>query len=129
MASTLGKSQLAALRKQLDEERRRLLRDTHSLEEQRANSEGRSELRDPGSHQADVATEAYEDELADSLSAGAQDRLMEIEAAIARLDDGEFGMCVDCGTEIPLARLEARPWAARCIACQERLEHDVAKAA
>lgn len=45
--------------------------------------------------------------------------LREIGAARERMDAGTYGTCVDCGTDIPVARLEAQPWAARCVACQE----------
>jgi RNA polymerase-binding protein DksA len=48
--------------------------------------------------------------------------LAELDAALARLDDGRFGLCVDCGAEIPIARLLAYPPAARCKSCQEALE-------
>jgi len=48
--------------------------------------------------------------------------LSEIEAALARLADGTYGTCVECAAPIPFARLHANPSAARCIACQERLE-------
>src|SRR3954447_11098668 len=40
--------------------------------------------------------------------------LNDIDDALARLDAGTFGTCVDCGTEIPADRLEALPWARRC---------------
>lgn len=43
-------------------------------------------------------------------------------AALARLDSGDYGVCVDCGREIPEARLEAMPFALRCIDCQSRRE-------
>lgn len=46
--------------------------------------------------------------------------LAEIDAALARLDEGGYGVCVDCGAGIPVARLQARPAAKRCIACAER---------
>ena len=48
--------------------------------------------------------------------------LAEVEAALTRVADGSYGTCVECGEPIPLARLAANPSAARCIACQERLE-------
>ena len=48
--------------------------------------------------------------------------LRELEAARERLDAGEFGICVDCGVDIPRERLEAMPSAARCIDCQARYE-------
>jgi DnaK suppressor protein len=40
-----------------------------------------------------------------------------LKAALARLDDGEFGYCEDCGEEIAVKRLELDPTAARCISC------------
>ena len=48
--------------------------------------------------------------------------LQEVDAALARLDDGTYGACLECGAPIPSARLDAYPMAARCIACQELLE-------
>lgn len=47
-------------------------------------------------------------------------RLAAIEAALKRIDRGDYGRCVDCGQDIPDRRLAAIPWAARCIACEER---------
>jgi RNA polymerase-binding transcription factor DksA len=48
--------------------------------------------------------------------------LREVEAALARLHQAEFGVCVACGTDIPYARLQANPSAMRCIACQAAAE-------
>jgi RNA polymerase-binding transcription factor DksA len=48
--------------------------------------------------------------------------LRTLEAALKRVSDGSYGLCVDCGGDIPLARLHAQPGAARCLACQERHE-------
>ncbi len=45
-----------------------------------------------------------------------------VNAALARIEAGSYGLCTDCGVEIPLARLHAAPEAARCIHCQEKLE-------
>jgi DnaK suppressor protein len=42
--------------------------------------------------------------------------------ALARLDSGDYGTCVDCSQDIPPARLLAQPFAIRCIPCQERRE-------
>jgi DnaK suppressor protein len=51
-------------------------------------------------------------------------KLKLIDAALERLDRGEFGICEECGEAIPLKRLEAIPWAACCVPCQERLGDD-----
>ena len=46
-----------------------------------------------------------------------------IQAALARIDAGTYGICEACGETISAARLAAMPMARRCVACQERLEH------
>jgi RNA polymerase-binding protein DksA len=51
------------------------------------------------------------------------EELRAVQAAIARLRRGEYGVCQACGNEIPAARLEAVPEAALCVECQARAEH------
>jgi DnaK suppressor protein len=48
--------------------------------------------------------------------------LKNVEAAIARIGEGTFGICVRCGEEIPEKRLRAIPWAAYCIPCQKIID-------
>ena len=48
--------------------------------------------------------------------------LEEVDAALQRLSDGSFGVCSDCGSAIPIARLRAYPIAMRCVDCQSRFE-------
>ena len=50
------------------------------------------------------------------------DELRRIDTALARLSEGSYGSCEDCGQRIPEARLEAEPTALRCIRCQELYE-------
>ena len=45
--------------------------------------------------------------------------LMQIDAALKRIDDGEFGTCLECDEPISPKRLAAVPWAAYCLRCQE----------
>ena len=45
--------------------------------------------------------------------------LMQIGAALKRIEDGEFGICLDCEEPIWPKRLAAVPWAAYCLRCQE----------
>jgi DnaK suppressor protein len=45
--------------------------------------------------------------------------LREVKAALQRIHDGSFGICVDCEEAISPKRLAAVPWALRCIKCQE----------
>lgn len=45
-----------------------------------------------------------------------------ISAALRRMRDGSYGVCVDCESDIAFARLKAEPWALRCVDCESRRE-------
>jgi DnaK suppressor protein len=47
--------------------------------------------------------------------------LVEIDSALIRMKKGEYGICDVCGETIAKARLDALPWARRCIRCAERV--------
>jgi DnaK suppressor protein len=59
-----------------------------------------------------------------ALCMGERDRLLigEIHAALARVEDGEYGVCQECGEEIGLARLRAQPTATLCVHCKSMIE-------
>ncbi len=48
--------------------------------------------------------------------------LDEVQGALTRLDQGDYGQCTDCGEDIGAERLQAVPWTAHCLACQNRAE-------
>ncbi len=50
--------------------------------------------------------------------------LRQVRAALRRIHDGSFGTCIECEWEISPKRLEAVPWAPRCIRCQDAAERD-----
>jgi DnaK suppressor protein len=50
--------------------------------------------------------------------------LKKIDEALERIVDGSFGDCIDCGDEIEIRRLEARPTATHCLSCKEAQEHE-----
>lgn len=52
----------------------------------------------------------------------ARQHLDEVDAALERVDKGTYGVCESCGRDIPPARLEARPFARRCVTCAAREE-------
>ena len=73
----------------------------------------------------DSADEAVADLLSDLDAAEITrdlNEIRELEAARARLAAGTYGQCVDCQTDIPVARLRAQPAALRCVAHQEVYE-------
>ncbi|MGF1446379.1 MAG: TraR/DksA family transcriptional regulator [Pikeienuella sp.] len=65
----------------------------------------------------DRASEREGDEVLEDLGTAGLAELRAIEAALKRIEEGEFGYCVACGEEIPAARLDAVPHAARCVRC------------
>ena len=81
-----------------------------------------SELSHVDQHPGDVASELTDADNQNAVLENSAQQRAEVEAALARLDDGTFGTCVDCGKPIPDARLEVRPEAARCVTDQEKFE-------
>ena len=73
-------------------------------------------------HIAELASEAFEQELSIDLMGRAQDELQEIQAALERIDYRAYGLCADCGQAIPAVRLQAMPMAQFCIDCKSKLE-------
>ena len=53
--------------------------------------------------------------------------LRAIEQALQRLDEGSFGICAECDTQIHTKRLQAVPWAALCLSCQEAKDAEDAR--
>jgi DnaK suppressor protein len=67
---------------------------------------------------ADVGTSISESERAEAVLVQARGQLAEVRSALARLEQGTYGVCTDCGKGVPEGRLEAKPEAARCVNCQ-----------
>jgi RNA polymerase-binding protein DksA len=65
----------------------------------------------------DRATEREEDEVLEGLGSSGLAELRQIDAALARIEKGDYGTCVNCGQPIPEKRLEIIPHAARCARC------------
>jgi RNA polymerase-binding protein DksA len=74
-----------------------------------------------GSHLADSATETLDREIEQTLEGNAEHLLASIDAALARIEEGTYGRCERCGDPIGDERLDALPYATRCIECK-RLE-------
>lgn len=70
----------------------------------------------------DQASNERDRELLLLLSDREREKIRNIEEALARLDEGEYGICEDCEEEIPLGRLKAMPFARLCVKCKADLE-------
>ncbi|MGA0239373.1 MAG: TraR/DksA family transcriptional regulator [Acidimicrobiales bacterium] len=119
--SPFGKKFVSQMETRLLEERAKYL---HSEENYRAEADALIEGREPGDVQFDEEsgegdTLAVERERDLALSAQARQAVEQIDAALARIKAGTYGICTASGLAIPQERLKAIPWAA------ERVEYKV----
>jgi len=110
-------SKFSAIRKQLLQQREELLADAESTINSKLVSEKES-FPDP----TDQATAELDSNFQLRLRGREQKLLKKIDEAIARIDDGSYGVCESCGGEIGVKRLEARPVTTLCIACKTEQE-------
>ena len=75
-----------------------------------------------GGDVVDAALDAAQDEISSKLAEVESRELAQIEGAIERMREGTYGQCVVCNGKIPLARLNALPYAVACIECQRAAE-------
>ena len=74
------------------------------------------------SHSGDSAEQAQErenDEVVDAIGNETAQSIRILQAALARIEDGTYGLCESCGEEIGEGRLTAIPEATRCVNCAE----------
>lgn len=77
-----------------------------------------SETPDP----VDLAVRNYSKNVMLAVSENESRQLTLVDEALVRIDDGEYGECLNCQKKITPKRLEAIPWARYCIECQELVE-------
>lgn len=70
----------------------------------------------------DAALDSAQDEISSQLAEVESRELASIENALERMRDGDYGSCEGCNEPIPLARLQALPYATTCIKCQREME-------
>ena len=117
-----GQSERYAELKQILEERRReilsevqeKMRDVRAVG---ASGEGQGVLDAAETSEADI-----QDDIEFALIQMKSETLHKIEEALARLDEGTYGNCFECGDEISERRLRALPFAVRCKDCEEARE-------
>ena len=78
-----------------------------------------------GSGETEHISSGIEQGVQAALDARAFARLADIDDALRRLDEGGYGQCEQCGSDIPVARLEAIPHARLCLACQHDQDVDL----
>lgn len=113
---------LNKIRAALEAKREEVRNNLAGLTEAEPTPVGAIEASDGPQDFEDIAVDFLETQQEQSIQVNEQALLTEIEQALERLDNGTYGKCVVCGEPIPEKRLEAIPWAARCVKDEEQLE-------
>ncbi len=118
----LSQKEILQLQKMLLEEKQRLLRQGNYIQEVMDIPTNSGELSFHRTHMADQGTENFQREFASQLRSIEYHSLREIDDALARIDQGTYGLCEKCGEPIPFARLEVVPYARVCMKCFQTQE-------
>ncbi len=115
----MEKKQLEECRKRLLEEKAKILERYLAKEETQQRLE--EESKEPRDWE-DIGQMTYTEELLDNLSQIEINTLKEIDLALKKIENGSYGICENCGVEIPFERLCAIPWTRYCAGCAEEAE-------
>jgi DnaK suppressor protein len=125
--AALTQSQLDQLTRKLKERYQALLRE---VREELDNSGNQHRIDLLNNEPGDTGDESLANALADfnlTILDRHIDEIRDIEAALQRVKNGEYGVCIDCGDDVDFTRLQAYPTAKRCIVCQEQREKQYAQ--
>ena len=115
----------AKARKRLEEERARLEGIRDGLLREEADAEASAELSNVDQHPGDLGSDTFEHEKNQSLLEQVSDELLQIDAAVQRLERGTYGTCQACGRPIGAERLDAQPATRFCVDDQAKAERDL----
>lgn len=115
----LKKTDIARFKKRLEELQSQL---TQSLKGSTAEVKKPDEATGYSQHQADQGTDDFDRTISLEVTSREYGILRQIERALEKIDENTYGICDISGDEIPLARLEAVPYATMTVKSQEQLE-------
>ncbi len=121
----MKKAEMKVYREKLLALRARLRGDVNQMADAALNksrSEANGDLSSMPIHMADIGSDNFEQEFTLSLMESEGGTLEQIESALERIEDGDYGECEECGVRIPKTRLNALPYATMCVKCASRLE-------
>jgi DnaK suppressor protein len=110
------------IKKRLEEKRTELRTQMGDLDQAYPTPVDTTEISEGPQEFEETATDFQEMQQEQSILVNEQALLTEVEEALKRIEDGTYGRCVVCGQPIPEKRLEAIPWAARCVKDEQALE-------
>ena len=115
----LTKTDIARFKKRLEEMRDQM---THLIRDTTEDVRSTDEVKGYSQHQADEGTDDFIRTVNLEVTSQEVGVLRQIEHALEKIEDGTYGICDVTGEEIPLARLEALPYATMTVKAQEKFE-------
>ncbi len=115
----LDKKMIAKFKKILLKQREEIVSGVKQMVES-SKEMGQDGIQDIG----DEAANIYNKQVLLSLNENERLRLLEVDEALDRIENGTYGICEECGGPISLKRLEVRPVAKYCVPCLTRLEKE-----
>ena len=124
MARKLSQNTINKFKKRLEAEREQLLSmlEQHQEEREKVRLSEASAERSPDPTSADGGSMAFELEKELTLDENTKHLLNQVEHALVLIKKKKYGNCENCGEPIPVARLEALPYATLCKECAELLD-------
>ena len=122
-AAKLPKKELEKYRRLLQEKKTTLLAELAKTKhaEEETTEESTQDI-------ADRAVSSYTREFLYSLNDTERSTIQQIDQALSRIEDGTYGLCLNCGTPMNERRLLAIPWSRHCLECQELAEKGLLEA-
>jgi len=115
----MRKAALKTAKTRLDEMRKVILREIKDDLRQ-----GREGAKEDGMDTYDLASEERDREISFILGDREREKLQSIETALARIEEGTYGICENCESDIAPGRLDAMPFSRLCVSCQAEQEKE-----
>ncbi len=113
----MEEEELAEIRAHLLQVRNEVL-----AESERAYAASQSLGKDGVPDIGDMSSNSYNQEVLMNLSETQRSRVRDIDAALERMDEGVYGLCIRCEEEIAARRMEVRPFSRYCVDCKAEVE-------
>jgi DnaK suppressor protein len=110
---------LAVMRKRLEEKQAEIQQHIATLTGSPAPPEDATQASYDVEEPEEEAVDLEETDVDQAVLDNEKTLLAEVQQALARIDNGTYGICTNCGQPIPEKRLEAIPWATLCVTCED----------
>jgi RNA polymerase-binding transcription factor len=106
------------MRKRLEEKQAELQQHIATLTGSPTQSEDTIQVSDGVEEPEEESVDLQETDMEQAILDNERTLLAEVQQALARIENGTYGICSNCGQPIPEKRLEAIPWATLCVTCE-----------